>query len=222
MKFLRRHLDWMSLKDRSYAFLFDKLGNDEVVSIDCETTGLNRKKDDIVSIAAIKIRGNRILTSEAFRASVRPRTALAADSIKIHHILKSDVADERPIEAVLPDFLKFIGNRPLVGYWIDFDVAMLNKNVREMLRISLQNPRIDVCDMYYDRKYGKAPPGTKIDLKFASILEDLQLPPLQAHDAFNDALSTAQMYLVLKDMTERGVRLVRTRENWAQPQTPIG
>lgn len=219
--FFQRQFDWIALNDRKFAFLFDKMGTDEVVSIDCETTGLNPKKDDIVSIAAVKVRNKRILTSEAYRVTVNPEAHMGGDSIKIHQIRKADVEAERPIRKVLPDLLHFIGNRPLVGYWTDFDVRMINKDVFAMLNIGLQNPVIDVCDMYFDRKYGNAPPGTKLDLRFAAILEDLNLPPLQAHDAFNDAVSTAQMYLILSDLKARGVRIRRDRD-WSQPQTPVG
>lgn len=219
--FFQRQFDWIALNDRKYAFLFDKMGTDEVVSIDCETTGLNPKKDDIVTIAAVKIRGNKILTSEAFRVAVNPEAVLAANSIKIYQIRKKDVEEERPIRKVLPDLLQFIGNRPLVGYWIDFDVRMLNKDVFMMLNICLQNPMIDVCDLYFDRKYGRAPPGTKLDLRFAAILEDLNLPPLQAHDAFNDAVSTAQMYVILTDMMKRGTRLKRP-STYEPIQSPLG
>ncbi|MEQ1714415.1 MAG: 3'-5' exonuclease [Hyphomicrobium sp.] len=220
-KFVKRKIDWMALNDRSYEYLFDPPGTDEVVSIDCETTGLNPRKDDIVSIAAVKIKGRHILASEAFRTTVKPQAAMGADSIKIHQIRKSDVAGEGPILKELPALLQFIGNRPLVGYWVSFDMRMLNKHIFKMLNITLQNPAIDVCDMYYERKYGNAPPGTRIDLRFAAILEDLALPPLQAHDALNDAVSTAQMYLILKDLKTRGVFLKRKR-NWDQPNVPVG
>lgn len=220
-RFIKRRLDRMRLKDKAYSYLFDSSPEDEVVSIDCETTGLSTKTDDIISVAAIKIRGNRILTSEAFQATVKPKAHMAADSIKIHQILRSDVAQERRVETVLPDLLKFIGSRPLVGYWIDFDVKMLNKNVHELLGITLPNARIDVCDLYYDRKYSKAPPGTKVDLRFAEILADLDLPPLKAHNAFDDALSTAQMYVVLKNLKARGMFLKRVRSGDAPPP-PMG
>ncbi len=219
--FFLRQFDWVALNDRSYAFMFEKLGTEEVVSVDCETTGLNPHKDDIVTIAAVKIRGNKILTREAFRVSVNPEAVMPATSIKVHQIRKSDVAAERPIRKVLPALLRFIGNRPLVGYYIDFDVRMLNKDVFNMLNIGLQNPLIDVCDLYYSRKYGTAPPGTQLDLKFSSIQRDLELPVLQAHDAFNDAVSAAQMYVVLSDMARRGIRLKRSRD-WSQPSMPLG
>jgi len=218
---LQRHFDWIALNDRSYEFLFQRMGTDEVVSIDCETTGLNTKKDDIVSIAAVKIRRNRIHASEAFRVTVNPEAVLAADSIKIHQIRKQDVEVERPIRKVLPDLLRFIGNRPLVGYYIDFDVRMLNKDLFAMLNIGLQNPTFDVCDLYYDRKYGKAPPGTQIDLRFATLLADLGLPPRQAHDAFNDAMSAGEAYIVLSDLKARGIYLKRTTRS-GPVHAPLG
>jgi DNA polymerase-3 subunit epsilon len=38
---------------------------------------------------------------------------------------------------------------------------------------------------------------------------------LAQHDAFNDALMTAMMYLVLRDLKERGVRIARPRNSGA-------
>ena len=117
------------------------------------------------------------------------------------------------MDEVLPELLRFIGNRPLVGYWIDFDVRMLNKYLIEMLNIHLPNAQIDVSRLYYDRKYGNAPPGTPLDLSFAAILADLGLPALPQHEAFNDALSAAEMYVVLEDMARRGVRIPRAHRS---------
>ena len=59
--------------------MFEPGPADEVVAIDCETTGLNVRTDDIITIAAIKIRGNRILTSERFEAAVRPDAGMRAE-----------------------------------------------------------------------------------------------------------------------------------------------
>jgi DNA polymerase III subunit epsilon len=200
-----------TLGDQSYRFLFAPGPDGECVSIDCETTGLDRRRDEIISIAAVKIRGNRILTSEAFRAVVRPRVAIGAEAIKVHGLREVDVAHGRPIEQILPELLQFIGGRPLVGYYIDFDIAMLDRQVLQLIGIALPNPRVEVSGLYYERKYGDAPPGTQIDLSFARILEDLKLPLLNQHDAFADAMMTAMIYVSLKDMATRDIRIARPR-----------
>ena len=53
------------------------------------------------------------------------------------------------MEEVLPELLRFIGSRPLVGFYLEFDVAMLNKHVRRLLGIELPNEQIEVSGIYY-------------------------------------------------------------------------
>ena len=84
---LRRLFYRASLGDHAYRFLFEPGPPDEVVALDCETTGLDPRRDDIIAVAAVRIRGNRILTSERFEAIVRPdRTPTCAESIKVHQL----------------------------------------------------------------------------------------------------------------------------------------
>ncbi|WGD55009.1 3'-5' exonuclease [Bradyrhizobium sp. CB1650] len=191
--------------------MFGRAPDDEFVAIDCETTGLNVRMDDVVAIAAIKIRGNRILTSEHFAAVVHPDKEIGAEAIKIHGLRRSDVEAAPIVWKVLPRFLHFIGTRPLIGYYVDFDIAMLDKYILPLVGIELPNERIEISRLYYERKYGGAPPNTSIDLSFAAILRDLRIPLLGQHDAFDDALMTAMMFLQLRDMAERGVRIARQR-----------
>jgi DNA polymerase-3 subunit epsilon len=213
-------VDQQRLWDKQWLWMFEPDRTGEVVSVDCETTGFDTRKDDVVSIAAIPIRGRRIMTSEAFRAVIRPEAAMREEAMKVHRLLGSDVSGARTIREVLPEFLNFIGTRPLVGYWIDYDATMLNRYSIEYYGLRLPNERIEVSRLYYDRKYGKAPQGTEIDLRFAAIMEDLGLPERQAHDAFEDALAAAEMYVVLQDMIDRGARIPRRQR--ARTETAIG
>ncbi|MCP8940397.1 3'-5' exonuclease [Alsobacter sp. SYSU M60028] len=209
---VKRLFHQASIGDQSYRFLFKPGPDDEVVVLDTETTGLDVKTDDIITIAAIKIRGDRILTSERFEAVARPDARMSAEAIKVHRLRHADVEGGELIFRILPDFLRFVGGRPLVGYYIDFDVAMLDKYIVQLIGIELPNRLIEVSALYHERKYGDAPPGTQIDLRFAAIMDDLGLPRLEEHDAFNDALMTGMMYLALRDLKRRNVRISRQRQ----------
>jgi len=82
-----------SLADHSYRFLFRPGPEGEAVSLDCETTGLDPRSDDVLSVAAVRIKANRILLSERFEATVRPEDARASsEAIKVHRLRERDVA----------------------------------------------------------------------------------------------------------------------------------
>ena len=203
---LKRWLARRKLKEPAYAFLFDGGPDGEMVAIDCETTGLDRNKDEIISVAAVRIRGARVLTSEAFSATVRCRTTINPDAIKIHGLRQRDVAMGRAMAEVLPGLIQFIGGRPLVGYYLEFDVALIKRYVRAWLGVNLPNAQIDISGLYYERKYGNAPPGSQVDLSFAAIARALKLQLVNQHDALADAVMTALMYVMLRDMEARRAR----------------
>ena len=185
------------LTDERFTFLFDEDQGDEVVVFDCETTGLDPKKDEIISIGAVKIKSNKIFTNEALHLYVKQEKQINHKSITIHQIRHCDLEDAVPIEEAIEKFLYFIGSRTLAGYYLEFDVAMIDKYTKPMIGVTLPNKKEEVSAIYYDKKIRATPQGN-VDLRFDTIVEDLNLPKLQSHDALNDAVMTAMMYLKLK------------------------
>lgn len=196
---IKNYFNKKKLKDNKYLFLFDEPNNEEYVCFDCETTGLNPKKDDIVSIGAVIIKNNTIVSSKKFVKFVKPKTKLQADAIKIHHIRVCDLEDADDINTVIEEFLEFIGNRTLVGYFLEFDIAMINKYVKPKLGISLPNKTLEVSAIYHDYKIEIIPQG-HIDLRFNTIMNELQIPSLGKHDAYNDAIMTSMIFIKLKNL----------------------
>ena len=196
-----RHFNRKNLKDEKYAFLFDEPPADEYVVYDTETTGLNPKTDEILSIGALKIRNNKIVTSEKFEIFVKPTGEISEESIKIHQIRNIDLQNGSEPNEALDKFLYFIGSRPLVGYYLEFDVNMINKYLKPYLGIKLPNEQIEVSGVYHDKKIKFIPDGN-IDLRFDVIMKDLGLPIFGKHDAINDAIMTAMMYVKLKNITK--------------------
>ena len=196
---IKNYFNKKNLKDEKYSFLFDKPIEDEYVCFDCETTGLNPKIDDIVSIGAVIIKNNTIVSSKKFVKFVKPKTKLQADAIKIHHIRECDLADAEDIDNVIEEFLEYIGNRTLVGYFLEFDIAMINKYLKPKLGIKLPNKTLEVSEIYHDYKIDVIP-QSYIDLRFNTIMQDLEIPSLGKHDAYNDALMTSMIFIKLKNL----------------------
>lgn len=191
------------LRDPAFAFVLDAPPPQEWVALDCETTGLDRRRDEIVSIGAVRIRGQRVLTSERLELLVRPERAVPAPSVRIHRLRTQDLAVGLPPAEAAARLLHFIGSRPLVGYYLEFDVAMLNRVVRPLLGMGLPQPCIEVSALYYEHKFRQLPPyqqhaNADIDLRLETLLRDLDLPRYEAHDAINDAVMAALAFIKLQ------------------------
>lgn len=202
----RRKRQFKKLKDRRFEFLFETPSERDVaVCFDCETTGLNPRKDRIITLTAFKIQGNQVLASEALTLFFEQSQPISPQSIVVHRIRNQDLLEQssevQEEREAMARFLEFIRGYPLVGYYLEFDVAMINRVVKPWLGIELPNAQIEVSELYYQRrleevKHGMAQPN--IDLKFDTILKRLDIPNLGQHDAFNDALMTALIFLKLQ------------------------
>ena len=117
----------------------------------------------------------------------------------MHHIRECDLQDAEDINKVIKEFLEFIGSRTLVGYFLEFDIAMINKYLKPILGIKLPNKALEVSAIYYDYKIERIPQGN-IDLKFNTIMNELKIPSLGKHDAYNDAIMTSMIFLKLKNL----------------------
>ena len=199
IRVIKNYFNKRNLKNKDFLFLFEENTNDEYVCFDCETTGLDPKKDDIVSIGAVIIKNNTIIASKKFVKFVKPKTKLQAEAIKVHHIRECDLQDAEDMDTVIEEFLHFIGNRTLVGYYLEFDVAMINKYVKPKLGITLPNKILEVSAIYYDYKIERIPQAN-IDLRFNTIMNELKIPSFGKHDAYSDAMMTSMIFIKLKNL----------------------
>ena len=127
----------------------------------------------------------------------RSSQAISDKSITIHNIRPCDLQDAQQPQEAIKSFLRFIGSRALIGYYLEFDVAMINRYIQPWLGITLPNKQIEVSALYFDKKINLIPQGN-IDLRFDTIIRNLNVPNMGQHNAVNDAIMTAMIYLKLK------------------------
>jgi len=194
---------FQKIKDRyqhktgPYAHLFQPYEGDEVVSLDCETTNLDVSKGEIISIGAVKIKGRRVLTSDRLDLKLQAPESLDGESIKIHKLREADLVGGISMDEALEKVLDYVGNRPILGYYVNYDIRMLDKFLRPKYGFGLPNKSIELSHVYHDIIKWKSV-GGNVDLRFDTISKKLDIPIMERHTAIGDALTVALMFLRLK------------------------
>ena len=96
---------------------------DEYVAFDLETTGLSSANDRIIEIGAVVMKNGEEL--DRFQTFVDPQRPLEKKIVELTGITDEMLKGAPKIEEVLPEFLKFIGNRVLVAHNSDFDTGFI-------------------------------------------------------------------------------------------------
>ena len=116
----------------------------EYVSVDVETTGLAPKQDKIIEIGAVRVRDGQIVGS--FTCFVNPGRILPAHITELTGILQEQVDEAETMESVLPAFLEFAGDLPLVGHRILFDYGFLKRAAVNM-RLDFERSGVDTLKL---------------------------------------------------------------------------
>ncbi|WP_416886185.1 3'-5' exonuclease [Marinospirillum sp.] len=197
LKTIRSATDRWNQKNGDFAWIFEPYTGDEVIALDCEMTSLDPQKAELVSIAAVKIKGTQVLTSEKLDIKLQKPESLSGDSIKIHRIRGVDLLGGEVLGDALKELIQFIGNRPIMGYYIDYDMTVLNRFIRPRFGFSLPNKTIELSHCYLS-KIQRANPELTPDLQFETIADKLGVPMVgERHTALGDAVTTALMYVRL-------------------------
>lgn len=181
-----------------HAHLFRPHEGEDWVALDLETTGLDPASDTILSIAAVPCRGGRVLLSEALDLLVRNDDPRIGEAVRHHRLRPLDLAGGVALDEALSRLLALVGSRPLVGYCIGFDVAMLDRALRPRYGFGLPNHRIDVQREYAARMRRRAP-HTHPDLRLEAIAAALGVPVMARHTALGDAVTAALVHMRLAD-----------------------
>ena len=99
------------------------LADQSFVALDLETTGLDTQRDEIIEIGAVKFQGNQILGS--FNTLVNPHRSLSQFVSQLTGITDRDLSGAPPFAAISGDLENFIGDAPLVGHNVAFELAFL-------------------------------------------------------------------------------------------------
>jgi DNA polymerase III subunit epsilon len=176
---------------KNYAASFAVKTNRYVV-LSTETTGLNPKKDVIVSIGAIAIADDAIIIADSFEVVIPQYQYLHDNGITNDFLIES--AQKKLIESeAMEQFVGFIKNSTLVGHRIHFDIEMINEALDKIGAGRLKNEALDV-EVMYKKLLDSNEKSYTID----ALLKLFKIPKSDRHSASEEAYTIALLFLKLK------------------------
>jgi CBS domain-containing protein len=162
----------------------------EAVAFDTETTGLDPSSARLIEMAAVRLHQGA-LTSETITHLVAPGIPIPARSTAIHGIRDRDLDGAGGFADVFPDVAAFIGDRPVVGHTIGFDLAIIR---RECALAGLAAPTLLTLDT---RLLAEIVAPSLADWSLDSLASWLGIEPSGRHRALADAALTGEVFLRL-------------------------
>ncbi|OQX16992.1 MAG: DNA polymerase III subunit epsilon [Desulfobulbaceae bacterium A2] len=187
----------------------------EFVVFDTELTGLHERRDEIVSIGAVRVKNLQIVMGDAYHAHVKPSKPLPKNSTLIHRITPQQLENAPPLKDVLPSFIDYCGKALLVGHFVDLDTAFLNRASRKLFASPFHNPCVDtlrLAQIYLElcEFPPRNMPSDGPSFTLADLSRLFELPPFVPHNALQDAIQTAYLFIFLvKKFQLLGFRTLR-------------
>lgn len=92
---------------------------DDVVVLDTETTGLSHRENELIEIAAARLRGREIV--DRFDTFVKPSGLIPAEITELTSITNADVAHAPSAEGAVAALAEFVGGAPVIAHNAAFD-----------------------------------------------------------------------------------------------------
>lgn len=175
------------------------------VVFDTETTGLDLRQDQLLSIGALRVQGWQIAVADSLELYVHQVYEAVPANVAVHGILPVEREGSLEESAAVRRFLAYAGNSVLVGHHVSFDVGMINAVLHPLVGDRLRNPTLDTA-----RLARRLMPATHIpragEFSLDALCRQYGIKPNDRHTAAGDALLTALLLLKqLARLEKRGV-----------------
>jgi DNA polymerase-3 subunit epsilon len=176
---------------KSYLAKFESKSNRYVV-LSTETTGLNPKKDVILSFGAVAVVNDIIRIGDNLEVVILQYKYLHENGLSNEFLIESKLSKLAEPQA-MQAFVEYIGNAVLVGHRIHFDVEMINNVLEKMECGKLKNEALDIEIMHQ-----KLMDITNKSFSLEDLIKHYKLPLNEKNSASDDAYSIALLFLKLK------------------------
>lgn len=167
----------------------------DYLPIDLETTGMNPKKEEILSVGYTTIRGQCLRLSDSTHYLIRPSRDIPESSAVVHGIMDDAALSAEIMEEVLPRVLRALAGKVMVAHFAQIETRFLSEACQRIYGFPLICPVVDTLDLEARvlRYTGRIP--KQGELRLAALREKYGLPRYPAHNALTDAIAAGELFL---------------------------
>ena len=163
--------------------------------LDFETTGLDVYKDHIISAGFTEIKNNRMLLNKSEHHLVATNLKLTSENVGIHHLTDDVVAQGMQIKALINYLLEKMAGKVLIAHYQKIEYSFIQHACQAIYGLSLPMIILDTM-MIEKNKLEKLNRRISANqLRLFNLRDDYNLPRYNAHNAMEDAISTAELFL---------------------------
>lgn len=182
-----------------YTHAFPVSGSDSrtvsYIALDLETTGLDPRKDEILSIGLVGIEKMEIDMATARHELINPGRDIPEKSAVIHHITDDRAAGGRPLESVLQEILPLMAGKVLIAHHARFELGFLQRACKQLFNAPFLMPVVDTQAVARRRFERRNLAYRANALRLATLREQHGLPRYRLHNALSDAVAAAELFL---------------------------
>src|SRR3954470_2425701 len=164
------------------------------VVLDSETTGLDPRRDRLITIGAVAVHDGEILLDDCFE--VLMKVAYNNSSVTVHGITRDEAACGMEEREAMTLFLEYLGDGVIVGHHIGHDIEALNCACERHFGFRLRNRSLDTMDLTLHLKEDGGFAGRPMAESFSldGLCDMFGVAPHDRHTAGGDAFITAQIF----------------------------
>lgn len=172
----------------------EKVNNVPILAVDFETTGLDPKRDQILSVGHIMVENFEIMLGSAYHKIIQTRGDLSEENVVIHQIMDDAKTEGDTLKEVVENLLQALAGKVMLVHFGRIEKNFLEKACIELYGMAPIYPIIDtlmLAKRRLDRKTSSYDPS---ELRLFTLRNRYSLPRYGAHNALSDALATAELF----------------------------
>ncbi len=200
---------------KEYLNCFDQTWTDQTsaedirfVVLDSETTGLDPRRDRLITIGAVAVRANEMILADSFEAMLK--LAYNGASVTVHGITREEAREGLDEPEALKQFLPYLRDGVIVGHHIMHDIETLNAGYERHFGFTLRNRFLDTMDLTLHLQKDGAFANRQQEIygfSLDALCDFFSVEPHDRHTAGGDAFITG---LILLRLLHSGKTVGRT------------